>query len=366
MRPPAALIPLALLLTGVGDPPTPRDVSTVIAPYLEKHGIPGMAAAVVTTKGLLAIGAAGVRESGKEAKATTKDLWHLGSCTKAMTATLCAQLVEEKALSWDGTVAEAFQDVKAVDAGWRKATLAMLCDQTAGAPSDLSGDGLWARLWNHRGTPFEQRVSLAEGVLAKPPLHEPGSKFVYANANYALAGAMAERAAKKPWEELIRDRLFRPLGMDSAGFGAPGSAKEVDQPRGHGADGKPVLPGPGSDNPPAIGPGGTVHMTIEDWGKFVSLHLRRGPLLKEESFRRLHEVPGGAKEGYAMGWRVTARGWASGPVLTHSGSNTMWFSTAWLAPKKGMAFLVCCNRGGDEAAKGCDDAVGALIRDTLK
>ncbi len=352
----ALLLPLA----PAGDPPPPRDVSALLEPLLEKHGIPGMAGAIVTSKGLEAVGAAGVREKGKDAKVTTGDLWHLGSCTKAMTATLCAMLVEEKALSWDGTVAEAFSDLPKVDPKWKAATLAMLCRQTAGAPPDLSAGGLWARLWAHTGTAAEQRLSLAEGVLAKPPLHEPGSKFQYANANFALAGAMAERAAKKPWEELLRERLFRPLGMDSAGFGAPGSAKEIDQPRGHTAGGKPVPPGPGSDNPAAIGPGGTVHASIADWGKFVSMHLRRGPLLGEESFRRLHDAPPG---GYAMGWAVLERPWGGGPVLTHSGSNTMWFCVAWLAPARDFAVLVCCNRGGDDAAKGCDAAAAALIGD---
>jgi CubicO group peptidase (beta-lactamase class C family) len=324
-----------------------------------------MAAAVVAGEGVAALGAAGVRERGKPEKAAAGDLWHLGSCTKAMTATLCGMLVEEGKLRWDSGVAEAFRGLPKVDPGWGKATLGTLCDQRAGAPPDLSADGLWARLWSHAGTPVEQRLALAEGVLAKPPLHEPGTRFLYANANYALAGAMAERAAGKPWEDLLRERLFRPLGMDSAGFGAPGSREKADQPRGHGADGTPVLPGPGSDNPPAIGPGGTVHASVGDWAKFVALHLQgaRGKprLLKPETFLRLHAVPDGKREGYAMGWAVTERPWAGGRVLTHAGSNTMWYCVAWVAPEKGFAVLVCCNRGGAAAAKACDEAASALV-----
>ncbi len=64
-----------------------------------------------------------------------------------------------------------------------------------------------------------------------------------------------------------------------------------------------------------------------------------------------------------MGWAVTERPWAGGRVLNHSGSNNLWFCTTWIAPEKGFAVLVCCNQGGDEAAKGCDEACGALIRD---
>jgi CubicO group peptidase (beta-lactamase class C family) len=327
-----------------------------------------MAAAIATSKGLEAVGAAGVREAGREAKVAVEDRWHLGSCTKAMTATLCAMLVEEKTLRWDDSVAKAFADLPKVDPAWKGATLETLVRQTAGAPPDLSGDGLWARLWAHRGTAPEQRLALAEGVLAKPPLHPPGSRFLYANANYALAGAMAERAARKPWEDLLRERLFRPLGMDSAGFGAPGSADEVDQPRGHRADGTAVPPGPGSDNPAAIGPGGTVHASVGDWAKFAALHLRgaRGEdrLLARETFARLHAPPEGAKGGdrYAGGWAVTERPWG-GRVLTHSGSNTMWYCVAWLAPEKDFAVLVCANRGGEAGAKGTDEAAGILVRE---
>jgi hypothetical protein len=62
-----------------------------------------------------------------------------------------------------------------------------------------------------------------------------------------------------------------------------------------------------------------------------------------------------------MGWAVAERPWAGGRVLTHSGSNTMWYCVAWLAPGKDFAVLVCCNRGGDEAAKGCDAAAAAII-----
>jgi CubicO group peptidase (beta-lactamase class C family) len=380
MRRVAAALLLALLLPPASSPARggdgagpkdapPRDVSALLAPILGKHGIPGMAGAIVDGERVSALGASGVREAGKDAMVTTADRWHLGSCTKAMTATLCAMLVEEGKLRWDSTVGEAFKDLPRLDPAWQPATLEQLCVQRAGAPPDLTADGLWGRLWQLRGTPEEQRRVLAEGVLAKPPLHAPGSKYLYANANYALAGIMAERAAGKPWEDLLRERLFRPLGMDSAGYGAPGTAKGIDQPRGHGADGKPVPPGPGADNPASIGPAGTVHASITDWAKFVSLHLEgeRGNarLLKPGTFRKLHAAPPepGTREGYAMGWEVKVRPWSPGCVLTHSGTNTMWYCVTWVAPERDFAVLVCSNRGGDDAASGCDEAAWALVQD---
>ncbi len=344
----------------------PRDVSPLLAPPRAKHDLPGMAAAVVTTEGVVAVGATGVRRRGRETAVTVEDRWHIGSCTKAMTATLSGILVDAGTLHWDSTVGDAFRDLK-VDPAWKPVTLEQLLTQTAGAPAELSANGLWSRLWRREGTPTEQRRALAEGVLGAAPVHPPGSRFLYANANYALAGAMAERAARKPWEDLIRERLFRPLGMTSAGFGAPAKPGADDQPWGHRADGDAVAPGPGDDNPPAIAPAGTVHCTIADLSKFAALHLRGAksgdPLLRPATFRRLQAVPSDVDTRYAMGWVVTERPWGGGRVLTHDGSNAMWYCVEWLAPEKGFAVVVCCNQGGDAAAKGCDEAAWALIQD---
>ena len=66
-----------------------------------------------------------------------------------------------------------------------------------------------------------------------------------------------------------------------------------------------------------------------------------------------------------MGWGVARRDWGEGDVLTHAGSNTMWFAVTWLAPRRDFAVLVASNWGGDEAAKVCDEAASALIQDWL-
>src|SRR5690349_6667914 len=72
-----------------------RDVNGLLSPILEKYKLPCLGGAIVTTDRLVAVGAVGHRLAGAEAEVTTADLFHLGSCTKAMTATLIATLVEE-------------------------------------------------------------------------------------------------------------------------------------------------------------------------------------------------------------------------------------------------------------------------------
>ena len=55
------------------------------------------------------------------------------------------------------------------------------------------------------------------------------------------------------------------------------------------------------------------------------------------------------------------RPWAGGDVLTHAGSNTMWYSVVWIAPEKDCAFVVVTNCYGDKARSGTDAAVAALL-----
>ena len=60
----AVLVPFAFCVAANPPPEKPRDISSLLAPILEKHAIPGMAAAIVSGKVLEAIGASGVRQVG--------------------------------------------------------------------------------------------------------------------------------------------------------------------------------------------------------------------------------------------------------------------------------------------------------------
>ncbi len=344
-------------------------VVALLEPIRKKHDVPGIAGAVVEgqRKGtfLKAIAATGKRRLGGRSDITISDPWHLGSCTKAMTATLIGRLVDKRKLKWETTLEEAFPKLaRVMHPAWKPVTLELLLGNRAGAPETLDADGLWGRLWTHQGTPTEARRTLLEGVVTKPPVSPPGTKYAYSNAGFAIAGHAAETMLKKPWERLMREELFEPLQMVTAGFGAP---SKHDAPHGHRPAGGtivPVSPGPGADNPPAIGPAGTVHASIGDWGRFAALHLRgardgkRKLPVKRESLRRTHKPLDG--QTYALGWGVTSHPWA-GTVLRHAGTNTMWYCLAVLAPERDVAILITCNRGGDKAAKACDEAARALL-----
>src|SRR5439155_775704 len=252
-------------------------------------------------------------------------------------------------------------DAKSVHPDYRNVTLEQLLNHRGGAPGDVD-EALWKSLWEPKGAAARRKV--LETVFARPPQVKPGTQYRYSNFGYSIAGHMAETAARKPWEELIRERLFRPLGMDSAGFGAPLDRGSVRQPRGHTRAGEVVEPTQrGIDNPPAIGPGGTVHCSVGDWAKFVALHLRsaRGEptkLLKPETFKKLHTPPQGSP--YAMGWLVGPSPLGRGVALSHAGSNRMWFAVTSVLPEADVAVVGACNQGepGGPVEQACDEVSG--------
>lgn len=369
-RAPRALLLIVAIAVPVF-PEGPRDVSAELRTIVVQRGVPGLVAAAIDANGLVALGAAGVRRKGSPAMIAKDDRMHLGSCTKAMTATVIAMLVEDGALAWNDTLEGAFPELTGtMNSAWRRVTLTQLLTHSGGAPHDLRDDGLWDRLWFSTAPPVDQRMELVRGVLAQPPAAPPGTKYIYSNAGYAIAGTIAERAAGKPWEDLVRERLFAPLGMTSAGFGAPGTPDRSDQPRGHKQNGDSVEPGHGADNPPAIAPAGAVHCSIADWAKFVQLHLDaamgRPRMLAADTFRTLHTPANRLTPEYAMGWGIVSRDWAGGNVLTHQGTNTMWYCAVWIAPQRGFAVMAACNQGGKKAEKAVDEAIWMLIQQRMK
>jgi CubicO group peptidase (beta-lactamase class C family) len=222
-----------------------------------------------------------------------------------------------------------------------------------------------------KGTPREQRREFIEAVLSLPPEATPGTKMIYSNQGYAIVGAMLEKTTDRDYESLITEKLFKPLHMDTAGFGPPGAADKVDQPWGHVEILGKIVPEQ-RDNPPSISPAGRVHCSLDDLARFVMLHLRprTNGLLKAETVARLHTPLKGVKiedpsGNYACGWVVIERPWAGGTALMHNGSNTMWYVVMWLAPEKNFAVIAATNIGGDSATKGCDDAATVMIKKWL-
>ena len=375
-------------------PTTVEDLSALLATSIAKFKLPGMAAAIVEGNHITAIGVAGLRCRGQAEKLTVDDLFHIGSDTKSMTATVVAMLVEEGKLRWTSSPAEILpkDGVSTIDPAWKRVTLEELLTHRAGVRANLDPAGLLLiRVLGE--SPRKERRDVCRAVLRKPPDKEPGKGFLYSNIGYVIAGVMAETVAGKPWEDLMRERLFRPFGMASAGFGPPGmdppklakparekSASQqsvASQPCGHTGDGTPMPPGWAADNPASYGPAGTVHVSLGDWAKYASLHLdgERGiavipagatkPLLSVASIRRLHAPFGDTIQSgdshYAMGWGVGKIAKTGEPALIHFGSNGLWLAGIGLYPQRNVAILVVINQGGAHAQQACSELMQTLL-----
>ncbi|MEN0654344.1 MULTISPECIES: serine hydrolase domain-containing protein [Hyphobacterium] len=319
------------------------------AQRLVDQGSPG-AVVMVVDHGEPLISVAGVRAEGSDAQIELTDLWHLGSNTKAMTAVLVARLVEQGVVEWDDTVAEWLGDrVETIRPDYADATFADLMHHRSGIIANPGPITSLQLMGTDAGRDvMADRLRYAAAVLDHDPGAAPG-EFLYSNAGYTVAGTMLEAATGESWETLLVREVFTPLGIEHAGFGPPGSTRQVDQPRGHSTSLfgglNDVPPTARADNPPAMGPAGRVHMAMQDYALWLEAVMAgaRGEgdpdFLSPESWNILLTPPEGGN--YAMGWGVTDEG----AVLRHAGSNTMWFVQAVLWPEADRAAVAGVNDG---------------------
>ena len=332
----------------------------------ENRNVPALAAVLVYEGETIETGVVGLRAVGSVAPVSTGDLWHIGSLTKSMTATLAARLVERGAMAWSTTVGGAFPDLVAtMQAEYVDVTFDQLMYHTSGLPVDVTETPIWSTLRDDPRPLPAQRRSWAAELLALQP-ETSGGTHLYTNAGYIIAGSMMEEITGETWEALIRTEVFDPIGMSSANFGAPGSAAVVDQPQGHVLRDDawvPLSPGPLADNPLAMGPAGTVHLTLADYARYMAAHAvgtRNGAgVLPTDAFVKLHTPAPGTD--YSLGWAVTERDWANGEAITHNGSNTYWFASVWIAPQRDLAMFAVANAAGNPGLLATDEAIKVLL-----
>ena len=338
-----------------------------------EHKMPCMFAGYQTLGKPMVAAVGGYRKNKSRIKVTLDDQVHLGSCTKAMTATMIARLIERGelkngTLTWDMTIEEGLPElVKDLAPVFAKVTLQQLLMHRGGCPANTN----WS-LGTRKKTITETRRSLVRMGLRKKQEHSPG-EYHYSNLGYVVASLMASKATGKSWEDLMREEIFEPLELKSAGFGPPGTPGEVDQPWGHVTMGTLQIPVQG-DNPAAIGPAGTVHMSISDWAKFCLSHslteksqttaAKKLRLVSQETLDFLHTPLAGAEgrgDDYALGWRVFNRDWG-GTVLVHAGSNTMWLATVKVSLENESVYLAATNVSNEEVGEALEQIFETLIR----
>ena len=217
---------------------------------------------------------------------------------------------------------------------------------------------------------ISKRRLWAKELLELAPVNATGN-FLYTNAGYIIVGSMLETVTGTEWETLMMDQLFGPLNMTQTGFGAPGTAGQFDQPYGHREENGVLVtvpPGPGADNPQALGPAGTVHTTLSDYAQYMFAHIEgeRGipGIVTADTFQFLHTPVGNSS--YALGWDTDNNppGF-EGPVIFHGGSNLRWWANAGLLPGLNAGVFMVTNVANDAANDGSDELGQLLVQRIL-
>jgi D-alanyl-D-alanine carboxypeptidase len=222
MQRPIALLALSVILSapilGASMQESSRSAASQLQALLEEgvsKGIPGISAAVATSKGVVWTGTAGKANLDTGEPVQPDMLFGIGSITKTFVAVVILQLMEEGKLRVDDTAAgilgKAVEGIPNAD----KATIAQLLNHTGGVPS-WEDDPVWIR--EGRGKDLDpKRLWGKPDTLAyikgHAPLFPAGEKFSYANTNYTLLGMIIEKLTGQDAVSEIQRRILTPLGL---------------------------------------------------------------------------------------------------------------------------------------------------------
>lgn len=312
---------------------------------------PGVAVALVGPEGATFLHGSGIRHPSGE-PVTPDTLFAIGSHTKTFTTTLLALLSAEEELTWEDPVRLHLPDYRLSDEGASSfCTLRDLACHRSGVPRTTS---LW---WEGTRTRREIVAALA-GV---PPTAELGERWQYNNVQFAALGLVAEVAGGATWEELVRRRLFEPLGMTRARFEIRAPGLE-DVGSGFAMREGTLVEVP-RRNLDAIGPAGSIEASARDVARWLAMHLAHGRVdgrqvvptaaLEEtyvaqiaidfqgESADLVHAYPGIESLTYGLGWFVAEHHGLL--LLEHGGGIDGFASLAGFVPEHGFGFVILQN-----------------------
>lgn len=339
------------------DPARSRELAAVLAVFNKDVRAPAWAAAVVKGGEIVAIAGVGVRDITTGAPLDVEsDMFHWGSVTKSVTATMIAGVVGDGALSWDTTLQKVFPGMPMREE-YRNVTIAGLMNHRADLPPYTRlGPAEGQRFAGYAGTPVEKRDAFVREVLQEAPPEQDGASLVYSNAGPAVAAHAAEVATGRSWEELMRKYVFEKIGMKSAGVGMPLTSDRPDQTSGHMGQDADHLNAMGTRPMPGgaiLDAAGNMHSTVRDFALYARAHLlglqgKDGPI-DSDTVRTLHTAPADGRtlgprgEGYAMGWGLRREG--DQLIHWHNGSSGAFFAEVDLYPGDDLAIVVMTNAG---------------------
>lgn len=308
--------------------------------------VPGVAVGVVADGDVVLSAGAGTRRLGHSQPVTADTVFAICSCSKAFTTLVLGMLVEEGKLDWNRPVQDVLPEFALFDrmAGERL-TARDLVTHRCGLPRH---DYVW---YGSSAT----RAELVQALRYLPPTADVRTEYQYQNLMYMTAGHLAGRLTDSTWEDLVRERIFEPLGMTATTVALDGL-----QASHHGARPHEDRSGRMREVPyrslDAVGPAGSINSSVNDMTRWLRLHLDGGRfegrrLVSAATLRDMYRPHMAIGDGgddvefqllsYGLGW--TAMAYRGHRVLTHSGGIDGFRCRVALLPDEGAGTVVLTN-----------------------
>jgi len=255
----------------------------------QENSVPGVVAMATGREGNIYEGAAGKRELGKDQEMTTDTVFAIFSCTKAITGAAVMQLVEEGEISLEDPAKEyapGIDDIQVLEgfdesgeprtrAPKSDVTVEQLMLHTAGFGYDFFNHDL-VKYGEKRGVPSV--VTATQASLDSALLFDPGERWEY-GSNIDWVGKVVEGARGKRLGEVMKERIFEPLGMDSSAFTMTDemrSRRATMHQRGEDGVLTPLSDFELDQEPEQHMGGHALYATVGDYMKFIRMVLNDG------------------------------------------------------------------------------------------
>jgi D-alanyl-D-alanine-carboxypeptidase/D-alanyl-D-alanine-endopeptidase len=333
--------------------------------YLE-HKVPGLIIGAVRNGETAVFGFGEASDGGKAPDGDT--VMRIGSITKAFTGQVLAALAADGTVSLTQKLGTLAPDLGAgSDPNVAKIRLIDIATQSAGLPRELPHEP------GPSDNPFAPitREGFAAWLKKEPLLYPPGTGVLYSNFAFDLLSIALSEAAKKPYPELLKERVTGPLGMNDTTF-VPTDAQKTRLMQGHGFDGKALPDVPTGDV--IVGSGG-LYSTANDLLRWMKWHLDRlSPdgaetrMLDHAAYLvrdGLNPVQGMDESGHmdamSLAWVVMMPKGDRPLILQKAGGLQGTFSYIACAPARGVAAFVAINKFDFGAAT----AMGATVNEMI-
>jgi CubicO group peptidase (beta-lactamase class C family) len=246
---------------------TQPQVDRLVAQAMKQWSAPGLAIAVVQLPDPSIVKGYGIRQLLKPELVTTETLFPIASCTKSFTSSLFAQLVDEGKIGWDEPVQKHWPEFAWSD---RHVSALTTVRDLLSHRSGIAGHDL---LWYRAPWDLEEVIRRTQKLPVEGQFRQT---YHYSSLPVIAAGKLAEKVAKKPWDELIRTKLAEPLGLEPITFTTAEMHKVSNRAMGHvrNANGEVELMPEYILREP--NPAGSIGLSVSGLAKWLSFQLQNG------------------------------------------------------------------------------------------